>query len=167
METIRRKILLGLVVAALGILSLTAAPAPPTSPFHAGEVALDAFGAVTSPDLDAETLSYGVGAQLYLTRNLGVGVSTSLTETEGHFFENVSFRGLWRVPIERHALYAFGGVTRYVHDNPRYSLILGPGYEWRPVDHLGFFGEVGMEKELTGTERSLAATARLGIRLSL
>lgn len=138
--------------------------------FEAGEFSVDAFGGVTSPDLDSERTSYGFGLQYYLTRSLGVGVYTTLENLSGHTFDNVSFRGLWRVPVEeKHAFYFFGGGTRQLHvgsEEDGWSIQLGPGYEYRPIEHVGLWAEIGMDKVVTGETRSLAATARGGIRFT-
>lgn len=134
--------------------------------YKGGEFSIEAFGSVVSPDLDSERTQYGFGGQFFLTRNLGIGAYTAIENLDGHTLENVTVRGIWRVPIERHALYFWGGATRYFHDETRWNLVLGPGYEFRPIEHVGLFAEIGMEKELTGEVRDLSATARAGLRFS-
>lgn len=150
-------------------ITVSAAEEPKTtSAFHGNELSAEVFGAVISPDLDSETTGYGYGVQYYLPwiENLGGGVYTSFKDLSGHMFDNVSARLLWRVPVaDKHAFYAHGGGTRYFHgDDTRWTLILGPGYSYRPWKHIDFFSEIGMEKELTGEERELSATARAGVR---
>lgn len=154
-----------LLLLTLWFIALTCIAAHGQEFYKADEFAVDAFGGIVTEDLDSEQALYGFGVQYYLTKNLGAGVYTSLGDLSGKTFDNVSVRGLWRVPYEKHALYFFGGVTRQL-DGSDWSLQLGPGYEFRPIDHIGLFAEVGMNKVWTGDERPLAATVRGGIRFS-
>lgn len=159
-----RRTLSILTVCALALTGMAQEQAQ--SNFRAGEFALDLSGGVTSPDLDAERTSYGFGAQYYLTKSLGVGAYTTLENLSGHTFENISFRGLWRVPVHpQHALYAFGGVRRQFHDDTHWALELGPGYEWRPIKRIGVFAEAGLDKQWTGL-REASAIARGGLRIA-
>lgn len=137
--------------------------------FNGGEFQVEAFGQVTTPDLDTERSSYGFGVSYYATESLGAGVRTTLDELSGHTFESISPRLLWRVPVgEKHAFYAFVQGTRTFHGETGWSGEAGPGYEYRPFDHVGFYAEIGMRKELTGARRSTDTfgTGEAGIRLS-
>lgn len=165
------KTIITLILAAV-CLSAFAADEPKAqsaSAFKGNELSVDLFGGVISPDLDDETTTYGFGLQYYTPwiENLGAGVYTTFTDLSGHTPDNVSARLLWRVPVaDKHAFYAHGGGTRYFHDETGWNLILGPGYSYRPFAHIEFWGEVGMDKEITGEDRDLAATARAGVRLT-
>lgn len=146
--------------------SLCAQDIPEVDCYRANEFAVDLFGGVRSPDLDSERRHYGFGLQYYATRNIGIGVATEFENLSGHTFDVVAFRGLWRVPFERHAFYVFGGGTRRFHGDTGWSFQLGPAYEFRPVNHVGLFTEIGIDKVVSGDTRPVAATARAGLRFS-
>lgn len=133
--------------------------------FKGGEFSVDAFGGIKS-DLATERSFYGFGLQYYLTENLGIGAYTSLENLSGHTFENVSLRGLWRVPIEKHAFYAFGGATRTFREDIGWEINIGPGYEYRIAEHVGLWTEVGFNKDVEDATKDPYATVRGGIRFS-
>jgi len=134
--------------------------------FYEGkEFSLDIFGGVNT-DLYTEHSFYGFGTQFYLTENLGFGAFTTLDELSGHLFERISFRGLWRVPIEKHAFYAFGGATRVYHDETAWILNLGPGYEYRIMKHIGLWTEIGFNKDVEDETQDPYASVRGGIRFT-
>lgn len=138
--------------------------------FKSGEFQVDVFGQVATPDLDSERTSYGFGVSYFIGESLGVGVRTSFDELSGHLFESVSPRLLWRIPVGlgRHALYAFAQGTRTFHGNTGWSAEIGPGYEYRPFEHVGLYAEIGMRKPITGPNRGTETygTGEVGLRFS-
>lgn len=132
--------------------------------YRAGEFSVSAFGGVTSPDLDAETTHVGIGADFFLTENLGIGALSSFEDTKGSLVDNVSLRALFRAPIGRYAFGAFAGATRQLKAG-EWSINLGPTFEVRLTEHLGWITEIGMDKRLTG-DREVSAVARTGIRFA-
>lgn len=157
------------IIIVIGLLLATGIAMRAQELYNAGEFGVDLTVGVRTANLDDEESNYGFGLQYYITRNLGLGAYTTLTEMGGHTFENVSVRGLWRIPIEKHAFYFFGGVTRQLHvgsEEDGWSLQLGPGYQYMLVEHVSLFSEVGLDKVWTGDERPLAATIRGGLRFS-
>lgn len=137
--------------------------------FKPGEFQVDVFGQVATPDLDSERTSYGFGVSYFIGESLGVGVRTSFDELSGHLFESVSPRLLWRVPLQsRHALYAFFQGTRTFHGNTGWSAEAGPGYEFRPIEHVSIYSEIGMRKHVAGPNRDTDTygTGEVGLRLS-
>lgn len=137
--------------------------------FKPGEFQVDVFGQVATPDLDSERTSYGFGVSYFIGESLGLGVRTSFDELSGDLFESISPRLLWRVPLQsRHALYAFFQGTRTFHGNTGWSAEAGPGYEFRPMEHVGIYCEIGMRKQVTGPNRSTDTfgVGEVGIRLS-
>lgn len=155
------KTLLVLAITTLTSLTLQAQE----KAFKGGEFSIDAFGGVNT-DLYTERSFYGFGLQYYITENLGFGAFTSLDNLSGHTFENVSFRGLWRVPIEKHAFYAFGGATRVFHGDLSWEMNLGPGYEYRIVEHVGLWVEIGFNKDVEDETKDPYASVRGGVRFT-
>lgn len=147
------KIIVTTILAAV-CLSAFAADEPKKA-FNAGEFQGELFGQVITPDLDSERTGYGFGVSYYITESLGAGLRTTFDELSGDAFENVSLRGLWRVPVGgKHALYAFAQGTRVFHGDTGWTVEAGPGYAYRPFEHVEFFGEISMRKEVAGPNRS-------------
>lgn len=126
------------------------------------EFQIDTFYATTTPDFEQETGSAGIAANVFFTRNFGLGVSTALENMDGAFLDNVSLRAIYRVPIERTALYAYGGSTRLLKAE-EWTIDLGVGAEHRFTKNAGPFAEIGMVKLM---KHAAEATARVGLRLS-
>ena len=163
------KTIVTLILAAV-CLSAFAADEPKKA-FNAGEFQGDIFGAVATKDLDTARGHYGFGVSYYLPwiESLGVGVRTSFDELGGHTFENITPRVLWRVPVGgKHALYAFAQATRTFHDDTGWSTAAGPGYEYRTFQHVGFYGEISMLKDIAGPNRSTDTfgVGEVGLRLT-
>lgn len=133
--------------------------------YKAGEFSVDGFGGANT-DLSTARLFSGVGVQYYITENLGVGAYTSLDNLSGHTIENASLRALWRVPIERHAFYAFGGATRVFHEGTQWLINLGPGYEYRISKHIGLWTEIGFNKDVEDETKDPYASVRVGVRFT-
>lgn len=132
--------------------------------FRPQEFQIDSFYQNTSDNLDNERGAVGIGANLFLTRNFGIGASTALEDLKGSTIDSISVRGIFRAPISHYAFYAFGGGTREF-DSGDWSIQAGPGFEWRWTPNFGPWAEIGFTKQLTG-EREIAAQARLGLRAS-
>jgi hypothetical protein len=154
-------IILGLL---LTLGCLTHLCAQETKYYRPFEFQIDGFGEIKTPDLDRERSAAGVGVNLFFTENFGMGVSSSIEDTRGSFVDHVSFKGIFRVPVNRFAFYVYGGATRQLKAG-EWSLILGPGGEFRFTPNVGLFTEIGMDKQLTG-ERTVTAQARTGLRVS-
>lgn len=158
-----------IILAAVCLNAFSAEEPKATKAFNAGEFQGELFGQVVTPDLDSERTGYGFGVSYYITESLGAGIRTTFDELSGDTFENISLRGLWRVPVGgKHALYAWAQATRTFHGRTSWGGELGPGYEWRPIEHVGLYGEIGMRKELTGNDRSTDTfgTGEIGLRLT-
>lgn len=126
------------------------------------EFQIDTFYQTVTPDFEAETGSAGLGLNAFVTRNIGVGVSTDLQNLNGHLIDSVSLRGIYRVPIDRTALYGYGGATRYLKAE-EWAINLGVGAEVRFAPNAGPFLEAGMIKLL---RHGAEATGRVGFRVS-
>lgn len=153
-----------LAMAAVAVaLAAQAADDQLTQKFTGNEFSIESFGTVTT-DLVNEEASYGFGVSYYVTSSLGARVRTSFDELSGHTFENVSAHGLWRIPIGRHALYAFAGGTREFRGDTGWSIQFGPGYAFRPFNNgLTLSAEIGMTKRINDSQEPPEATATVGI----
>lgn len=140
-------------------------PAPEvTKYFKANEFSATVFGGVRTSDFDSERSHAGVGVGYFLTENIGGDISTSWEDLNGQFFDNISVRALYRIPIDKNAIYGFLG-GQFLFDNDDWAALLGVGVERRWKPWLGTFLEIGMHKELTGNERPASATAKIGVRV--
>lgn len=142
-----------------------AAQAPDVVKYYkANEFSIDAFGGLRTSDFDTERSHTGVGLNYYLSQNWGLGIATSWEDLNGEFFDNITVRGLYRIPINRSAIYGFLG-GQFLFDNDDWAALFGVGVEHRWLPRLGTFVEIGMHKELTGNERPASATAKVGVRV--
>lgn len=132
--------------------------------FRANEFSIDLFGGVRTGDFDSERSSAGFGVNLFLTENIGIGASTAFEDLNGSAFDNFSLRGIYRIPINKNAIYGFAGGQRLLNQGD-WAGELGVGVERRWNYSIGTFAEVGMHKELTG-ERNTSATGKVGLRCS-
>lgn len=160
MKTILRfTVLFGILV----LLSAVARAADePKSFYRDFEFSVDGFYQTATPDFEKETGSSGVGANVFFTRNFGIGASTALANLNGQFIDAVSLRGIYRVPIEKTALYGYAGSTRLFRAED-WTVDLGVGVEHRFTERLGPFLEAGMIKEVNGGAN---ATGRVGLRIN-
>lgn len=147
------------LVALLGTLTRVCAA---EESYRASEFSLEGFYATSTPDFEAETGSAGVGLNFFPWRNLGLGVSTAVGNLNGPLIDSVSLRGIYRVPIEKTALYGYGGSTRLLK-REEWTIDLGVGAEHRFSPNFGPFIEAGMVKLL---KHSAEATGRVGLRVS-
>lgn len=140
------------------------APEATVTYYKANEFSLDVFGGLRTSDFDNERSHAGVGMNYFLTQNIGVGVATSWEDLSGEFFDNISVRGIYRIPIDKNCIYGFLG-GQFLFDDDNWAANFGVGVERRWIPHLGTFLEIGMHKELTGDERPASATAKVGLRV--
>lgn len=144
------------------LLTSTAIAADESEFYRDREFQIDSFYKTVTPDFEAESGSAGLGVNAFLTRNIGIGASTDLSDLNGHLIDNVSLRGIYRVPIDRTALYGYGGATRYLKAE-EWAINLGVGAEVRFTQNAGPFVEAGMIKLL---KHGAEATGRVGFRVS-
>lgn len=140
-------------------------PAPPecnASPYGQ-EFSVDLFGGVATTDFNNERSFAGFGVNLFLNENFGVGASTSFDEANGQFFENVSLKAIYRVPVGRSAIYGFTGGLREL-EKDEWGIALGGGVEHRFAKYLSVFGEIAMEKFV---DIDPVAIGKIGIRIPL
>lgn len=146
------------LLAVLGTLTRVCAEGP----YRANEFSLEGFYSTSTPDFEAETGSAGVGVNYFLTQNFGIGASTAVGNLNGPLIDSVSLRGIYRVPIEKTALYGYGGSTRLLK-REEWTVDLGVGAEHRFAPAFGLFVEAGMVKLL---KHSAEATGRVGVRFN-
>lgn len=161
------------IISILGLLAIIIRadePKLPTPPeavanyYHANEFSLDAFGGLRTSDFNSERSHAGIGVNYFITENIGFGAATSWEDLNGEFFDNISARAIYRIPIDKNAIYGYVG-AQYLFDNDDWAGNLGVGVERRWTRHFGTFLEIGMHKEITGIERPAAATAKIGVRI--
>lgn len=139
-----------------------ASPPDQESLYKAG-VELDLFGQVRTTDFDTERGSAGVGLSAYFTESIGVRATTAFEDLRGSVFDNVSIHGLYRMPLNKNAIYGYAGAQRLLNDG-EWALEGGVGAERRWARHFATFAEIGFHKQLTG-ERPIAALGKVGIRI--
>lgn len=152
------------IVGLIALAARAAEPAKEVSFYRGGEFSIDAFGELHTQDFDAEKSAVGAGFNYFFTENLGVGAQSSVGDLHGAAIDQVSLRGIWRAPFGRHAIYAYGGATRWLQEG-EWNLNLGPGYEFRFTPNVGAFVETGIDKRLTG-DREATAIGRVGLRIA-
>lgn len=134
---------------------------PEASSFYGPEFSIDAFAGTATTDFNDERSFAGFGVNLFLNENFGIGTSTSFNDMNGQFFDNISLKGIYRVPVGRTALYGFAGGLRHLEAH-KWGITLGGGVEHRFARWLNVFGEVSMEKFV---DIDPVAVGKIGIRL--
>lgn len=140
-----------------------AIPAPVVEKYYGSEVSADLFAGYGTTDFNEGIGFTGFGVNYYLNDNLGVGASTSFNSFSGRFFDNVSLKGLYRIPIGKNAIYGFAGGLREL-DQDKWGLTIGGGVERRIAKYLSLYGEVAMEKF---SDIDPVAVGKIGIRIPL
>jgi hypothetical protein len=136
----------------------------PTEFYRSQEMQIDLFGSAITPDLDNYETGAGVGVNFFLSRNFGLGVTAAGNWSEnGRIVDQIGLSGIYRIPIERSALYARGGAV-FNLQRRAWDLELGPGIEHRFTPNVGIFTEALLFKRLD--DGSQAAVGRAGIRFS-
>lgn len=132
--------------------------------YAARELNIDIFGSATTPDLDGYTTGAGVGVTYFLSRNFGAGATiTGDWSSEGQTVDNAGAHAIYRIPIQRSAIYLRAGPTWSLRADT-WAIDVGPGIEHRLTRNIGFFGEALLNKPLSGGD--VAAVGRLGLRLA-
>lgn len=129
--------------------------------FRAG-LELSGFGELRTEDLDKERSAAGIGASLFFTESIGVGVQTALQDTSGSFVDSFVARGIYRIPINQNAIYGFAGGERLLNQG-EWAILGGVGVERRWTKNIGTFLEIGFNKQLTG-DRNIFAVPSVGVR---
>ena len=136
---------------------------PETTSFYGSEFSIDGFVGTATTDFNDERSFTGFGVNLFLNDNFGIGASSSFNDLNGQFIDNVSLRGIYRVPIGRTALYGFAGGLRHLEAD-KWGVTLGGGVEHRFSRWFNLFGEIGIEKFV---DIDPVAVVKTGFRLPL
>lgn len=155
-----------LLLAAAALLSTpigAAEAAKPVESHYGSEFSIDGFAGTATTDFNEGSGFYGFGVNFFLNENFGVGASTSFTDMNGQLFDNVSLKGIYRVPIGRTALYGFAGGLRELEAD-KWGVTLGGGVEHRFAKWFNVFGEIGMEKFV---DIDPVALGKVGVRIPL
>lgn len=153
-----------IIVSILALIGLVAR-ADELNSFYGAEVSLDLGVGLSTPDLDSERSHAGFGLTAYFTDNFGVGASTSFEDLSGSAFDNLTLRGLYRIPIGQNAIYGFAGARRWFNRG-EWSGVGGVAVERRWAKYFATYAELGFEKQFTGT-RPISATVEAGIRIPI
>lgn len=166
-----------LILLALMTSGLLAAEPKANNFYRAGEVSLDLHGTVRTDDFDGERTGAGVGINYFHTQNWGIGLEGSAENTSGVFVEAVRVNAIYRIPINRSAIYIFagGGANFCVppeeptsgspdseSGGDKWAFCLGVGVEHRFHEHFGVFSDIRLDKI---EDRGATALARVGIRI--
>ncbi|MBA4147851.1 MAG: outer membrane beta-barrel protein [Verrucomicrobia bacterium] len=83
----------------------------------------------------------GIGLNYFFTRNIGIGVDTSIHNNRGAFIDNASLSAIARFPIAESgfAPYILGGGGRIFDPTDAWSLHAGVGFEFRFNPNTGIF----------------------------
>lgn len=145
--------------------------------YRANEFSVDVFGQVRTDDFNDERLGAGVGINYFYTQNWGIGLEGSAENTSGVFVEAVRVNAIYRIPINRSAIYVFagGGANFCVppeesapgspdseSGGDKWAFCLGVGVEHRFHEHFGVFSDIRLDKI---EDRGATALARVGFRI--
>lgn len=146
--------------------------------YGANEFSVDVFGQVRTDDFDDERLGAGIGFNYFFTQNWGIGIEGSAENTSGVFLEATRANLIYRIPINRSAIYVFAGAGANFCVPPepesaleqgdadeggdKWGLGIGVGIEHRFHKHFAAFADVRLDKV---EDRGATALARVGIRL--
>ncbi len=140
-------------------------PPPPAKSldyYRAGEIDVDAFGAVRTTDFSQHREGIGFGANYFLSLNSGVRVDTFTSYLGGKsIVDELSVDYVYRIPVGRSAPYALAGWL-YEFEHKEWGIKLGIGIEHRLTPHLAAFTDVSMVKEWSPL--GPAAEGRVGVR---
>lgn len=159
---------LGSLLLALASLALTALPAQCADDYYrAGEFSVATFGAVQTPDFEAEKLGAGLELGYSLTPRLvisAIGITYNLDGDS--YFDQVHGRITYRIPVGQSAPYAFVGGGRELEQD-LWEITVGIGVEHRFTKHFGIFADAALLKEVGDVHNSQpSALARAGLRLA-
>jgi hypothetical protein len=152
------------MMAAATLLVIDDMPVQAADHYKAGEFQVDLFGSATTPDLANYETGAGVGLNYYVTKNFGVSATAAGNWSEnGRLVDQVGASALYRIPIEKSAIYVRGGAV-FNLGRDAWDLELGPGLEHRFTPNVGLFTEALLFKRLDSGEN--AAVGRAGLRLA-
>lgn len=142
--------------------------------YHANEFSADVFGYLRTRDFDNERTGVGLGLNYFYTVNWGLGVEASAGDMSATFVESARLNLIYRIPINRSAIYLFAGagadfcVPPIVSSDESggegevFAFDFGAGAEHRFSEHLGVFADVRFDKP---EHQSAQAIARAGVRI--
>lgn len=145
--------------------------------YHANEFSVDVFGYLRTRDFDNERTGIGLGLNYFYTQNWGVGIEGSAGNIGDIFVESTRLNVLYRIPINRSAVYVFAGAGADFcvppipssspsgvkeDDGEVFAFDFGVGIEHRFSKHLGVFGDVRFDKP---EHQSAQAIGRVGVRI--
>jgi hypothetical protein len=100
------------------------------------------WGSLDRDDFSDDSMGFGLGANYFFNRYLGLAVDTYIEEVEAPNHLDFSFVGRYPVSGTALAPYAFAGVGRQFHDVSQWSGHLGGGAEYRFNPSMGVFTDV-------------------------
>ena len=166
------------LLAVLLLSATTLFAAEPIDCYQANEVSFDTFFQVRTDDFDDERMGAGIGINYFLTRNWGIGIEGSAENTSGVFVEATRANLIYRIPINRSAIYVFAGAGANFCVPPepesalesgesdeggdKWAIDVGVGIEHRFAKHFGAFTDIRLDKI---EDRGATALARLGFRI--
>lgn len=145
--------------------------------YGANEFSVDVFGYLRTRDFDNERTGVGLGLNYFYTQNWGIGIEGSSGDVGGIFVESARLNLIYRIPINRSAVYVFAGAgadfcvppipssspsSIKEDDGEVFAFCFGTGLEHRFSKHLGMFADVRFEKP---EHRSAQALGRVGLRI--
>ncbi len=152
-------------IAVLGLgLFLAGSTATAQELFKADEINLLAFGNYF--DKHADQWGGGVGLQYYVSRVIGVGVSTHWEDWGGSFFDNVNGELYLRIPLGRLPIAPYGiGTGGYDFEREGWFGGGGAGAELRFSERFGLFGDIQWFVREGGDRDGIGV--RFGVRIAL
>lgn len=156
------KKILTLALALLALPLCAAEPEAAVEYYKAGEFQIEGFYQNATSDFEQEAGGTGIGVGYYLTENFGARVQSVINNLNGPFVDNVSLHALYRIPIQKSAIYGYAGST-YLIKPEEFSVDLGIGVEHRFKPGWGPFLEAGMIKLI---DHGAEAVGRVGLRVS-
>lgn len=130
--------------------------------YKAGEFQIGSFYQTRTEDFEKERGSTGVEVSYFLTKNIGLSAATDLSDLNGQLIENVGLRAIYRVPVEKSALYGYAGAVRLIEEE-EWALQLGIGAQHQFSKWVQPFVEAGMLKQI---DHGAEAIGRVGLRIS-
>ena len=132
--------------------------------FTENEVSLIGFANYT--DKTDDYWGGGIGLTYFLTRNVGIGASTTWTDFKGAFFDNVSGEGYLRLPLGDAPLAIYGiGSAGYTWEFNNWFFGAGAGAELRSSKQFGVFSDIQWLFNEGGDNDGVGV--RIGIRLGM
>lgn len=169
MKIVRTILLLAVALAICKVYTARAGDARKTASgelFRSGEfdVSIGGTASIGTAQREAEAVVVGtqVGADYFVTKNLGLGARAELNDFSHSVVDRASGRATVRAPLwDRVAPYGYaeGG---YQFEKERIFAGAGGGVEFRFTKGAGVYGELGLETDTRGVGTGRAAA---GVRL--